>query len=212
MKHRSEMTEAEELAEVQRVSRDHLLYRPDLGVNMWRDVPHPTMLIWAGRVLDFLQVAEAVVGFLPARRQSYDVGYRSGWGGAIAIAPQFAGQPPDEAATALVLAGNRILVGAGWGRATIEYDSEAKAVVWEFPTGTAIGQAAQLEGPREHIACPFIAGFIAGWTNKALGIEVEVREAECIGRGDPSCRFESTSFLRFREKRPEAADAPPGTS
>jgi len=210
VKHRSEMTEAEELAAVQRVSRDLLAYRPELGVNTWGGIPHPAMLIWAGRILDFLEVAESIVGFPPARRQSYDVGYRSGWEGAIANAAELAGLSADEAGVRLALFGNRILVGAGWGRCTIEYDSDAKSVVWEFPKGTALAQAARLEGTREHVACPFISGYIAGWTNRALGAEIEVREAACVARGDPACRFESTPFLRFREGPAEPAGASPG--
>ena len=120
------------------------------------------MLLWAGRVYDFLRVLEEIVGFLPARRQSYVVGYRSGSDGAAVSRQFFQAASPGEARSRLFLEGSRILAGAGWGRCAIEYDDTETGVRWEFPEGTAIGLAAKLEGIRENPACPFIAGFVAG--------------------------------------------------
>lgn len=197
VRYRSEVSDEEAEREVQRVSRDLVAFRADLGVNHWGGYLHPTMLIWAGRVFDFLRALEDIVGFPPARRQSYTVGYRSGRDGAEANRAEFAALPPEEGRVKLLLAGNRILVGAGWGRCAIEYDSDAGTVMWDFPAGTAVAQAARLEGPREEVACPFLSGYIAGWTNVALGTEIEVQEVECVARDDPRCRFESRAFLKF---------------
>ena len=156
------------------------------------------MLVWAGRIFDFLRVLEGVVGFLPARRHSYEVGYRSGWDGAEVIAGDVRASDRGDGAVPLLLVGNRILVGAGWGQSAIEYDTDTRAVVWEFPRGTAIAQAAVADGTREHPACPFMAGFVAGWTNRSLGVEVEFQEVECVARGHTRCRFESREFIRFK--------------
>ena len=202
LKHRSTVTEAESREGFQQVSKDLLEHRADQGVNYWAGSPYPTILIWAGRIFEFLQALEKVTGFLPARRQSYEVGYRSGWDGAEVSSAQFAALPPAEAAIQLMLSGNRVLSGAGWGRAAIEYDPDAKSVVWEFHKGTAIGLAAKMQGMREQAACPFMAGFIAGWTDRALGLGREVIEVECVACGFPRCRFETREFLRVKELRP----------
>jgi hypothetical protein len=202
VKYRVELSDAESAQEFQRVSKDLLVYDPDRGVNSWAGDSHPTMLVWAGRIFEFLKALEQITGFLPARRQSYDVGYRSGWDGAeIALAGSKA-LPPAEAKIQTLLSGSRILVGAGWGRCTIEYDSDTKSVVWEFSRGTAIGLAAEANGPREHSACPFISGFAAGWTNRSLDLDMEFMEVECVSRGHARCRFESTAFIRFSKIEP----------
>lgn len=200
MKHRIALSDAECEAEFQRVSKDLLGHNPTQGVNYWAGSAQPTMLIWAGRVYDFLRVLEEVVGYLPARRYSYLVGHRSGWDGAEVNSQFYRDSSPEDARVALLLAGARIMAGAGWGRCEIEYDTDTKAVRWEFPAGTAVGLAARMDGTRKNPACPFMAGFVAGWTNRALGLQVEVLEAECVARGHPRCVFESTDFIRFREK------------
>ena len=65
-----------------------------------------------------------------------------------------------------------------------------------IPGRKAIGLAARLEGPWSKPACPFVAGFVAGWSNHALGTELEFDETKCVGRGDDRCAFESVDFLR----------------
>jgi len=82
MIHRFALSDEESNAEFQHVSKDLLEHNAAQGVNYWAGSPFPTMLIWAGRVYDFLRVMEEIVGFYPAWRQSYLVGYRSGADGA----------------------------------------------------------------------------------------------------------------------------------
>ena len=198
-KHRIETSPEESRKEFERVSKQLLEHNGDQGVNYWAGSPYPTMLLWAGRVYDFLRVLEEIVGFLPARRQSYVVGYRSGSDGAAVSRQFFQAASPGEAQSRLFFEGSRILAGAGWGRCAIEYDDTETGVRWEFPEGTAIGLAAKLEGIRENPACPFIAGFVAGWTNGALGTSLEFSEVECVAQGWPRCVFESVDFLRFKK-------------
>jgi hypothetical protein len=125
------------------------------------------------------------------------VGYPSGWDGAGVSASFVNGVPASERPRRLLMDGSRTLAGAGWGRSSIEYDPDAKSVVWEFPNGTAIGLAAKLEGKRTNPACAFISGVVAGWTNRSLGIEAEFEEMECVARGDGRCRFTATEFGRL---------------
>ncbi len=197
MRRKIALSEEESAAEFQRVSKDLLVHNAEQGVNYWAGSPYPTMLIWAGRIFEFLRVLEDVVGYLPARRHSYTVGYRSGWDGA-AVMEGLLDPASEDKGVQFLLSGAKILAGAGWGRCEIEYDDEAKSVRWVFPRGTAFGLAAKLDGTRENPACPFMAGFVAGWTNRSLGLEIEVREVECVGKGEARCAFESTEFIRFR--------------
>lgn len=196
MIHRFTLSDEESAAEFQLVSKDLLVHNATQGVNYWAGSPYPTMLLWAGRVYDFLRVMEEIVGFYPARRQSYLVGYRSGRDGASVSEPIAKGKAKSTARTRLLSRGPAILAGAGWGRGSIEYDETAKTVRWDFPEGTAISLAAKLEGARTKPACPFIAGFVAGWTNQALGTEFEFEETKCLARGDDRCLFQSVEFLR----------------
>lgn len=190
------LSHEESQAEFQRVSKDLLEHDASQGVNYWAGSPYPTMLIWAGRVYDFLRVMEEIVGFYPARRQSYLVGYRSGADGAAVNETLGPNGGERDARAQLLSRGAAVLAGAGWGRCSIDYDEDAKTVRWEFSEGTAIGLAARQEGVREKPACAFVAGFVAGWTNRALGTSLEVEEISCVGRGDPGCLFESVEFLR----------------
>src|SRR3989442_354995 len=120
MKHRFTVTEKESEAQFRRVSQDLLTHNPRQGVNYWGGAEYPTMLVWAGRIYDFLRVLE----------------------------------------------------------------------------GTAIGLAARQEGRRDKPACPFVAGFVAGWTNRSLGTKNEFQETECVSKGDARCVFESVEYLR----------------
>ena len=203
MIHRFTLTDEQSRAEFQQVSKDLLEHNATQGVNYWAGSPFPTMLLWAGRVFDFLRVMEDIVGFYPARRQSYLVGYRSGNDGA-AVSESLVKSTADTAERARLLGrGNSILAGAGWGRCAIEYDEDAKKVRWEFPEGTAVGLAARLEGARGKPACPFMAGFVAGWTNRSLGTKLEFDETACVGRGDKHCVFESVEFMRPKDEYAE---------
>src|SRR6059058_1103158 len=82
MKHRFTVTEKESEVQFRHVSQDLLTHNPRQGVNYWGGAEYPTMLIWAGRIYDFLRILEGIVGYHPARMQSYQVGYTSGWNGA----------------------------------------------------------------------------------------------------------------------------------
>lgn len=197
MKQTFELSEKESDQEFKRVSKDLLEHNARQGVNYWAGSPYPTMLLWAGRVYDFLHVLEEIVGYPLARRHSYLVGHRSGRDGAEVSATLVTGVAASERPRRLLMDGSRTLAGAGWGRCSIEYDPDAKSVIWEFPNGTAIGLAAKLEGARTNPACAFISGFVAGWTNRSLGIETEFEETECVARGDGRCRFTATQFGRL---------------
>src|SRR5207244_2327235 len=98
--------------------------------------------------------------------QSYLVGYTSGWNGADVGARLLTDAPANDGKTQLLSSGSGILSGAGWGRCEIEYDDATGQVHWIFPEGTAIGLAARQEGRRDKPACPFVAGFVAGWHRK----------------------------------------------
>ena len=195
-----ELTEAESAREFERVSKELLAHNAAQGVNYWAGSPHPAILIGAGRIFDFLRVLEEVVGFLPARRHSYLVGYRSGRNGAEVSRQFFRELPREEVAPELLKAGSRTLAGAGWGRCLIEADLEQGGVRWVFPRGTAIGLAALRDGIRKDVACPYMAGVVAGWSNTSLGTNLEVQEVECVSRGEERCVFESTEFIRFRTR------------
>src|SRR5438309_147974 len=82
MKHRFTVTEKESEVQFRHVSQDLLTHNPRQGVNYWGGAGYPTMLVWAGRIYDFLGVLEGIVGYHPARMQRYQVGYTSGWNGA----------------------------------------------------------------------------------------------------------------------------------
>jgi hypothetical protein len=198
MKHTFSVSEAESAAAFERVSKALLTHDARQGVNYWAGSPHPTMLLWAGRIFDFLRVLEDIVGYYPARMQSYLVGYTSGWDGATVSASFPANGKEDGGAVRLLSTGTEILAGAGWGRGAIDYDDGTGVVRWAFPEGTAIGLAARASGVRDKPACPFVAGFVAGWTNRSLGVQVEFQELECVGKGDARCLFESVPFLRTR--------------
>ena len=130
--------------------------------------------------------------------QSYQVGYTSGWNGAEVSARFPNDAPVNDGKVRLLSLGNSILSGAGWGRCEIEYDDATGSVRWEFSEGTAIGLAARQEGRRDKPACPFVAGFVAGWTNRSLGTKSEFQETECVSKGDARCVFESAEYLRPR--------------
>jgi hypothetical protein len=196
MKHRFTISEKESQIQFRRVSQDLLTHNSKQGVNYWGGAQYPTMLLWAGRIYDFLRVLEGIVGYYPARMQSYQVGYTSGWDGADVSARLLTDLPPNDGKTRLLSSGNGILSGAGWGRCEIEYDDATGEVHWQFPEGTAIGLAALQAGRRDKPACPFVAGFVAGWTNRSLGTKIEFQETECVSKGDTRCRFESAEYLR----------------
>ena len=201
MKHRFTVSEKESEVQFHRVSQDLLTHNPKQGVNYWGGAEYPTMLIWAGRIYDFLRVLEGIVGHYPARMQSYTVGYTSGWNGADVGARLLTDAPANDGKTQLLSSGSGILSGAGWGRCEIEYDDATGQVHWIFPEGTAIGLAARQEGRRDKPACPFVAGFVAGWTNRSLGTKIEFQESKCVSMGDPKCVFESVEFLRPRAEK-----------
>jgi len=142
MKHRFTVSEKESEVQFHRVSQDLLTHNPKQGVNYWGGAEYPTMLIWAGRIYDFLRVLEGIVGHYPARMQSYTVGYTSGWNGADVGARLLTDAPANDGKTQLLSSGSGILSGAGWGRCEIEYDDATGQVHWIFPEGTAIGLAA----------------------------------------------------------------------
>ena len=194
------MTPEESESQFHLVSRDQLTHNAKQGVNYWGGSDYPTMLVWAGRIYDFLRVLEGIVGYYPARLQSYLVGYNSGRDGAEVSARLLKDVPANDGQVRLLSSGNGVLSGAGWGRSEIEYDDVTGFVQWRFPEGTAIGLAARLEGRREKPACPFVAGFVAGWTNRSLGIKMEFQETECVGKGDGRCVFESVEYLRDKTK------------
>ncbi|TLZ84325.1 MAG: hypothetical protein E6K05_02435 [Methanobacteriota archaeon] len=198
MKHRFTVTEKDSEVQFRHVSQDLLTHNPRQGVNYWGGAEYPTMLIWAGRIYDFLRVLEGIVGYYPARMQSYQVGYTSGWNGAEVSAGFPNDAPVNDGKVRLLSLGNSILSGAGWGRCEIEYDDATGSVRWEFSEGTAIGLAARQEGRRDKPACPFVAGFVAGWTNRSLGTKSEFQETECVSKGDARCVFESADYLRPR--------------
>ena len=194
------MTPEESESQFHLVSRDQLTHNAKQGVNYWGGSDYPTMLVWAGRIYEFLRVLEGIVGYYPARLQSYLVGYNSGWDGAEVNARLLKDVFAKDEQVRLLSSGNGVLSGAGWGRSEIEYDDVTGFVQWRFPEGTAIGLAARLEGRREKPACPFVAGFVAGWTNRSLGIKMEFQETECVGKGDGRCVFESVEYLRDKTK------------
>ena len=194
------MTPEESESQFHLVSRDQLTHNAKQGVNYWGGSDYPTMLVWAGRIYEFLRVLEGIVGYYPARLQSYLVGYNSGRDGAEVSARLLKDVPANDGQVRLLSSGNGVLSGAGWGRSEIEYDDVTGFVQWRFPEGTAIGLAARLEGRREKPACPFVAGFVAGWTNRSLGIKMEFQETECVGKGDGRCVFESVEYLRDKTK------------
>src|SRR5207253_3436161 len=132
------------------------------------------------------------------KMQSYQVGYTSGWNGAEVSAGFPNDAPGNDGNVRLLSLGTSILSAAGWGRCEIEYDDATGSVRWEFSEGTAIGLAARQEGRRDKPACPFIAGFVAGWTNRSLGTKSEFQETECVSKGDARCVFESADYLRPR--------------
>src|SRR2546422_6792852 len=136
------------------------------------------MLIWAGRIYAFLRVLEGIVGYHPARMQSYLVGYTSGWNGADVSARLATDALANDGKARLLSSGSGILSGAGWGRCEIEYDDVTGAVHWAFPEGTAIGLAARQEGRRDKPACPFGAGFVAGWDHPPPGPKKQVQEKQ----------------------------------
>lgn len=198
MKHTFTVSEVESQTAFERVSKTLLRHDARQGVNYWAGSPHPTMLLWAGRIFDFLRVLEEIVGYYPARMQSYLVGYRSGWDGAEVSAAFESAASTNGGNVRLLGAGTDVLSGAGWGRGSIEYDDSTGVVRWTFPEGTAIGLAARAAGTRDKPACPFVAGFVAGWTNRSLGVQLEFQEAECVAKGEPRCLFESVPFLRTK--------------
>jgi hypothetical protein len=195
-KHRFTVTPKESESQFHLVSREQLKHNAKQGVNYWGGSDFPTMLIWAGRIYDFLRVLEGIVGYYPARLQSYLVGYNSGWNGADVNSRLLTDLPANDGNVRLLSSGNGVLSGAGWGRSEIEYDDATGSVQWRFPEGTAIGLAARQDGLRERPACPFVAGFVGGWTNRSLGTKSEFQETECVGKGDAHCVFESTEYLR----------------
>jgi len=115
MIHRFTLSDEESRAEFQLVSKDLLEHNAAQGVNYWAGSPYPTMLIWAGRVYDFLRVMEEIVGFYPARRQSYLVGYRSGSDGATVSETIAKGRTKNAARARHLARGAAILAGAGIG-------------------------------------------------------------------------------------------------
>lgn len=194
MTSRFELSEAESVEQFERVSKTLLEHNPSQGVNYWAGSPYPTMLLWAGRLYDFLRVLEEIVGYPLARRHSYLVGHRSGWDGAEVSRALLTDASAPEVRASLLATGSRILAGAGWGRSAVEHDPSKETVVWDFSQGTAIGLAAKMDGVRENPACAFIAGFVAGWTNRSLETETEFQEVECVARGEPRCLFASRGF------------------
>jgi len=196
---RVSVTNEESQRAFQRMTRDLLVHNPEEGTNHWGGASVPGMLLGADRVVEFLRVLEDVMGFLPARRQSYLVGYKSGRRGAELLAQFFHDTPPEQLPWRVLSAAPATLAGIGWGRCAIEYDEKSREVRWEFPRGTALALGSRLEGVRKDPSCAFIAGFAAGCTNHVLHTELEFEEVECVGRGEARCLFESGEFLRFRK-------------
>jgi len=195
---RASLTNEESQKAFQRISKDLLAHDPERGTNHWGGAAVPAMLLGADRIVDFLRVLESITGFLPARRQSYLVGYKSGKRGAELVAGLDSGKLPEQGPWLRLAAAAPTLSGAGWGRCSIEYDEVSRAVRWEFAQGTALAIGALLEGVRKDPSCPFVAGFAAGWTNQVLESEFEFKEVECVGSGGSRCVFESGEFIRFR--------------
>src|SRR5207249_10112331 len=121
MKHRFTVSEKDSEVQFHRVSQDLLTHNPKQGVNYWGGAEYPTMLIWAGRIYDFLRVLEGVVGHYPARMQSYLVGYTSGWNGADANARPLTDAPANDGKTPPLSPGSGIFSGAGWRRRELHY-------------------------------------------------------------------------------------------
>jgi len=82
-----------------------------------------------------------------------------------------------------------------------EGDWAACAEIATVRPAEAAETAARQEGVRENVACPYVAGIVAGWSNVALGTNLEVREVECVARGEDRCVFESTDYIRFNDRR-----------
>src|SRR5438046_9161426 len=120
MKHRFTVSEKDSEVQFHRVSQDLLTHNPKQGVNYWGGAEYPTMLIWAGRIYDFLRVLEGVVGHYPARMRCYLVGYTSRWNGAEANAPLLTEAPPEHGETPRRCSANRIWSGAGSGRCEVQ--------------------------------------------------------------------------------------------
>ncbi|HKZ49279.1 MAG TPA: hypothetical protein VJ397_10905 [Thermoplasmata archaeon] len=198
-KHRLTISEEESRRQFERHSKELLEHNAGQGVNYWAGSPYPTMLLWAGRIYDFLHVLEEVMGWPAARRYSYVVGYKSGWDGAGVKLPDAGDLPAEESKLRLLHLGCEILAGVGWGRSSVEYDPEGGTITWEFPQGTAVGLAAKMAGPRQNPACAFMSGFVGGWTNRALGSQAEYLERDCVAKGDARCLIVSTDFIRFKD-------------
>src|SRR5438552_17437998 len=158
MKHRFTVTEKESEVQFRHVSQDLLTHNPRQGVNYWGGAEYPTMLVWAGRIYDFLRVLEGIVGYYPARMQSYQVGYTSGWNGAEVSAGFPNDAPVHDGKVRLLSLGNSILSGAGWGRCEIEYDAETGSGCWVFSVGTGVGLCARGWRSRDRAAAPVVAG------------------------------------------------------
>src|SRR5438093_12008715 len=184
MKHRFTVSEKESEVQFHRVSQDLLTHNPKQGVKYWGGAEYHTMLIWAGRIYDFVRVLESIVGHYPARMQSYTVGYTSGWNGADVGARLLTDAPANDGKTQLLSSGSGILSGAGWGRCEIEYDDATGQGDWIFPEGNGIGHAAR-EGRRpDKPACPLRAGSGAGGRARSLATKIERLQAKLASRGD----------------------------
>src|SRR5947199_9614312 len=102
MKHRFTVSEKDSEVQFHRVSQDLLTHNPKQGVNYWGGGEYPTMLIWAGRIYDFLRVLEGVVGHYAARMRSCRAGYTSGWNGGEVNARPLPHAPASDGTAALL--------------------------------------------------------------------------------------------------------------
>ena len=159
------------------------------GFNLWGGSEDPVMLVWSPRIYEFLQVLESTLSYLPARGFCREVGYRSGVDGAKVIMKSTGAT--SVAPVRALLTMPSILAGAGWGISELLYDEDAATLDWRFPRGTAVGVVAGRAGRRATPACAFFEGFGAGWVRGSLGLDLEMIEIDCIGKGDGACRFES---------------------
>lgn len=190
--HRASLEANDVGREFETIVGELLRYDPERGLNLWGDAPDPVMLVWSPRIYEFLEVIEGVTSYPPARGICREVGYRSGFDGAVES--KTALKIEERGDVGVLLAMPTVLAGAGWGVSELTYDDEAGSLQWTFPKGTAVGVAAARRGREGAPACAFFEGFGAGWVKGSVGLEVEFLESECAGLKLPTCTFQSRSL------------------
>ena len=110
------------------------------------------------------------------------------------------GERKREVRARLLSRGGAVLAGAGWGRAAIEYDEAAKKVARNSRRGRPSASPPAWKAHTRNPRVLSLPAFVAGWTNRALGTEMEFDETKCFARGDDRCVFESLELLRPRKE------------